>query len=214
MSTTHIYLIRHGQSEGNLRQTFLGHFDLDLTETGHEQAERTAEYLESMHADAIYSSDLKRAYSTALHTARRKGMAIIKNENLREIYAGEWEGRPFDELIVEYKEEYGRFRENIGLAHPTGGESVAELRDRFVGELERIASANEGKSVFVFTHATPIRATKATLDGLTLDEMQSVPWASNASVTHVVWEDGCFKVIEYGRDDFMGECATNLPASV
>lgn len=214
MQTTHIYLIRHGESEGNRVRSFLGHSDLDLTEKGHAQAERTAEYLDSVSVDKIYSSDLKRAYNTAYHTAKKKGMEIITSEKLREIYAGEWENIAFDELLVEYKEEYSLFRENIGLARCTGGESVAELQERFVNELKRIAAENEGKTVFVFTHATPIRATKAAFDGLALEEMQSVPWASNASVTHVECSDGEFKVVAYGINDFMGEIATALPKTV
>jgi probable phosphoglycerate mutase len=214
VSKTNIYLIRHGESEGNRLRFFLGHSDLDLTEKGHEQAERTAEFLDSINADVIYSSDLKRAYNTALHTAKRKGMEIIKSKNLREVFAGEWENRSFDELLIEYKDEYSVFRDNIGRAHPTGGESVAELQTRFVSELKRIALENEGKSVLVFTHATPIRSTKAAFDGLSLDEMQSVPWPSNASVTHVECVDGEFSVTAYSINHFMGEIATTLPKTV
>lgn len=211
---THIYLVRHGQSEGNLRRAFLGHYDLDLTEQGHRQAEKTAEFLSDVKADVIYSSDLKRAYSTALHTANKKGMDIIKNENFREIFAGEWENRLFDDLIVEYGEGYRLFREDIGHAHPTGGESVAELWVRVMAELRKIARENDGKTVLVFTHATPIRSIKAALDGLTLDEMQRIPWPSNASVTHVVADGDGLRVVEYSRDDFMGDCLTTLPKTV
>ena len=73
MKTT-IYLIRHGESQGNAVRAFLGHTNLDLTKKGHDQAECTAKYLKNIHADVIYSSDLLRAYSTAEHTAKIKGM--------------------------------------------------------------------------------------------------------------------------------------------
>ena len=42
---TNIFLVRHGQSEANKRDAFIGHTDLDLTEKGHKQAEKAAEYL-------------------------------------------------------------------------------------------------------------------------------------------------------------------------
>ena len=214
MKVTHIYFIRHGESEGNKRNSFLGHTDLDITEKGHVQAEKTAEFLQDIHADVIYSSDLKRAYNTGLHTAKKKGMEIIKNENLREIFAGEWENRLFEDLIVEYEEDFRIWRENIGWARCTGGESVEELQERFVSEVKKIAKENEGKTIFIFTHATPLRVLKAALDGLTLDEIQSVPWASNASVTHVVCEGDGFRIVDYSIDHFMGDVATFLPKNV
>lgn len=214
MNTTHIYLIRHGESEGNKSNLFLGHTDLDITEKGHAQAEMTAEFLKDIKVDAIYSSDLKRAYNTGLHTAKQKGMEIVKDENLREIFAGEWENRLFEDIVVEYEEDFKVWKKNIGRARCTGGESVEELLERFVSEVKKIAKENEGKTIFIFTHATPIRVLKAALDGLSLDEIQSVPWASNASVTHVVSENGKLKLVDYSIDHFMGDLATFLPKSV
>ena len=214
MSTTHIYLIRHGESEGNKLNLFLGHTDLDITEKGHAQAEKTAEFLQNIHVDAIYSSDLKRAYNTGLHTAEKKGIEIIKSQNLREIFAGKWESRLFEDIAVEYEEDFRIWRENIGLARCTCGESVEELQLRFVAEVKRIAKENEGKTVFIFTHATPIRVLKAALDQASLDEIKNIPWASNASVTHVVSDGGELKLAEYSIDHFMGELATYLPKNV
>ena len=74
---TKIYLVRHGQSEGNLHDQFIGHTDIALTELGRRQAEMAAVYLESIHLDAIYSSDLQRAYDTACATAKRKGLPVV-----------------------------------------------------------------------------------------------------------------------------------------
>ncbi len=215
MSITHIYIIRHGQSEGNLRGAFLGHTDLDLTELGHRQAELTADYLDNIHIDAIYSSDLLRAYNTGRHTADRKGLPIIKSEKLREIFAGEWENKTFDVLEREYYDDFTvTWKNDIGHARCTGGESVEELQNRFVPEVKRIAKENEGKTIAIFTHATPIRTLKAAIDGLSLDEMKTVPWAGNASVTHVVLEDGKFSVLEYGVNHFLNDLATVLPKKV
>ena len=214
MNITNIYLIRHGESEGNKIHAFLGHTDLDITEKGHAQAERTAEYLKNIPADIIYSSDLKRAYSTALHTADKKGMKVVRSEDLREIYAGEWENVLFDELMVKYPEDFSVWKENVGRARCTGGESVAELQRRITAEIRRIAMENEGKNIFIFTHATPIRVIKAAFDGYSLDDIQSIPWASNASVTHVEYSEGDFRVVDYSKDDFMLDLLTVLPKTV
>ncbi len=214
MSTTQIYMIRHGQSEGNKIRAFLGHTDLDLTELGHLQAENTARFLKDIQVDVIYSSDLIRAYNTALHTTELKGMEIIRNKNLREIYAGKWENGLFAELEEIYKESYGVWLTNIGRARCDEGESTEELQKRIVSEITKIAEENEGKTVFIFTHATPIRTFKAFCDGKTLDEMKDVPWATNASVSHFEYFEGKFKVVDYGIDFFQGNELTTLPANV
>lgn len=213
MKTT-IYLIRHGESEGNRQKTFLGHTDLDLTDLGRIQAERTAEYLREIPLDVIYSSDLMRAYHTALPTARVKGLEIHPSRELREIYAGEWEGRAFEAIKTEFAADYHVWLTDIGNAHCTKGESVEMLRDRILSEIKRIAKENEGRSIAVFTHATPIRVVKTVWDGKPLSEMAQTPWASNASVTRVEYENGEFLVCDYGVDFFQGDYSTRLSKNV
>ncbi len=211
---TQIYLIRHGESEGNKARRFLGHTDLDLTDMGHRQAQKTAEFLKNVNADVIYSSDLIRAYNTAVHTAELKGMEIIKNRNLREIHAGDWEGRKFTEIEEIYAESFGIWHNDTGNAVCPEGESIAGLQMRIATEITKIAKENEGKTVFIFTHATPLRVFKAYCDGVGLDGIKDVPWATNASVTHVEYEDGKFSLIDYSIDYFQGEEISTIPANV
>ena len=102
MAKCRIIFVRHGQSEGNLVRSFLGHTDLPLTELGHKQAEATAEYLKDTDIDIIYASDLKRAWQTAEHIAEKKELSIIADPTLREIFAGEWENQLFVELPEKF----------------------------------------------------------------------------------------------------------------
>ena len=89
----------------------------------------------------------------------QKGTAreVISDRNLREIYAGEWEGKKFSELPGLYEKTYGVWLSDIGRSHPDGGESVSELYERIIGEVRKIARENMGKTVLIATHATPIR---------------------------------------------------------
>lgn len=207
--STRLYLIRHGESEANKIDAFAGHSQFNLTEQGRAQAQKAAEYLSTLQVDAIYSSDLPRAYQTAEPTAKRLGMEIITSKQLREINAGAWDGRTFDDL-QKNDPNYPMWISNIGRACPTGGESVLALQVRVIAELERIARENDGKSVLIFTHATPIRTFAAACAGKTPDTMREIPWMSNASVTHAVYEKGKFTMVEYSRDDFMGDLVTVL----
>ena len=203
MGITRLYLVRHGESEGNKRLIFLGHTDLDITERGHLQAACTAKYLKGIHADAIYSSDLIRAYNTAKHTAELKGMPITKEQGLREIYAGLWENKLYEALRSEFKEDRDVWVQNIGLSRCTGGESFAELRDRILSTLKRIADSHGDETVFCFSHAAAIRAVTGAILGLPLEEAKNVPWSENASVTEIEYENGSFRLVRYGFDEHL-----------
>ena len=202
---THIYLIRHGQSEGNLYDLFLGHTDMDLTELGKQQAERLTSYFENVHVDAIFSSDLKRAYHTACPLAKVKGLEITKCEKMREIFAGDWEGKVFSE-IRKTSPMGDVWWEDTGNARPDGGESVAELQVRILAEVSRLVKENEGKTICIFTHFTPIYALRTAWEGVPLSEMKRMPKPSNASVTHVIYENGAFsKIVEYANNTYLGD---------
>ena len=211
MSTT-VYLIRHGESQANRRDVFLGHYNMSLTDTGRKQAELTAAYLfdAAPTPAAIYSSDLTRAHETAECTAVRLGMPIVKDERLREIDAGRWDNKSFTELKTEFAESFVVWTHDIGSARCDGGESVAEVQSRFVAAVADLAARHDGETVFIFSHATPVRTFAAHCLGKTSAEMKEVPWPPNASVTEAVYENGAFRLVEYARHDFMGDMVTSI----
>ena len=209
-----LIFVRHGQSLGNKVRSFLGHTNLDLSELGYMQAEITGKYLSKRNIDVIYSSDLIRAYHTSLPLAKLKNIVPEKRENLREIFAGEWENQLFDDLVEKKKETYGIWKENIGFAVPDGGESVWDLRNRIIKEITLIAEENEGKTVAVFTHATPIRTFFSFVRGMKRGEIKNIPWASNASVSEAIYENGKFTEVSYSVDDFLGEVSSTFPKNV
>lgn len=60
-----VYVIRHGESESNLKKIWSGQFDAKLTEKGKEDAKKVGEVLKGVSFDKIYTSDLSRAMDTA-----------------------------------------------------------------------------------------------------------------------------------------------------
>ena len=212
MQKTKLIIVRHGQSMGNLVDKFLGHTDLDLTEKGYKQAGLLADYLDGFEIDAIYASDLKRAYNTVAEYAKRKGMPVKPDKGLREIFAGDWEGKLFDELMA--LDSYTVWRTDIGNSICDNGESVAELRERVYTTICKIAEENLGKTVLIGTHATPVRSFYSKVKGISLDEMKNIPWARNASATFAEYSGGVFTVTEYGFDNYLGDEASALPGKV
>ena len=210
---TRFFMIRHGYSVANNEKKFAGHSDFPLTEIGRKQAERCAEALKDEHIDAIYASDLSRAFETAMPVAKTHSLAVIPHKGLREIFAGEWEGMAFDELDKKYS-EYGIWKTDIGHAHPDGGESVAELYDRILTILGEISKANEGKTVCIATHATPIRAVCTAAEGLSVDKMSEVSWTVNASISLFEYENGRFTAIYTSKTEHLDDLTTKLPTNV
>lgn len=197
-----IYLIRHGESQANANKIYAGHTDFDLSKKGVLQAKATANYLKDIKVDKIYSSDLIRAYNTALATASLKNMPIEKDVGLRELYVGKLEGLTRQDLIENHSDFMQTWRTDIKNTTTDGGESVKELYDRFVKTVTKIADNNQGKTLFIFSHATAIRAFVAYCMG-GIENMNDLGWADNASVTKVSYTDGKFNLIEYGKNDFM-----------
>ena len=208
-----IILIRHGQSIGNLNRVYLGHTNLDLSERGYRQAKSFSDFfVENYKVDKIYSSDLIRAYNTVVPVAENLNLEIVKDKNLREIYAGLWENQEFDSLAVKFKDTYGKWLTDIGNAGCDGGETVRELKDRIINRLYEIAEENPGKDILIGTHATPIRIVKCIFSGLPLDEMHNVEWAYNASLTHLTYENGKFEIKDYNIHSYLGE-VVKFPSS-
>ena len=212
---TKFILVRHGQSEANKKGLFAGHSDFPLSELGLLQAEKTAEYiLENHKIDIIYSSDLKRAYSTALPVSKRTGIEIIPDTRLREIYAGEWEGMKFEDIAEKFPEDRTLWKNDIANSRPTNGESVREIAARILARLTEIGEENDGKTVLVTFHATPIRSMQALWQTGDIGTMKDIDWVPNASVTVVEYKNSKFTLKSIGENAHLSELNTNLPPTV
>ncbi len=209
---TRLLFVRHGQSEGNKYGIFLGHTDLDLSDLGREQAEIVCEYIgKKYHVDAVYASDLSRAYHTVQPLADRLALKITMSDQLREVNAGRWENMKFDDIAVVYKEDYHMWKTQIGRSRCTDGEAVEALRDRVSREIQKIALSNRGRTVCIGTHATPIRAISATWMGYGMERMHELPWPLNVSVTTVTCcADGTMSVDDYANASFLGDLLTEM----
>jgi len=213
---TRLLFIRHGQSLSNLDGSFTGSTNVALTDLGLRQAEAAASYIVSAYSvDAVYASDLQRAFNTGKAVADRLGLPVYPHQGLREIFAGEGEGQPFIYLTAAYPETFaGVWRHDIGNSVCDGGESVAQLQQRVSAAVREIAQANDGKTVVIATHATPIRVMECLSQGKTLSQMKDIPWVANASVTEIHYEDGVFTEIVSSYDKHLGSMVSNLPSNV
>ena len=144
-----VWIVRHGQSETNVRGEWTGHLDVSLTEKGREDALCAAKILSGVSFDKIYSSDLKRAKNTA--EIAIPGCKYETSSLLREIDVGNIAGKP---LSVVIGADGVRMNENGYDAF--GGESNEEFSER-VKAFMKILEDEKCENIAVFSHNGFIR---------------------------------------------------------
>ena len=188
---TTLIFVRHGQSMANFTKSFAGHLDVDLSDLGRQQAILAAEYIAKNYSiDEIYSSDLKRAYNTALPTAEKFGIKVIPTSDFREIYGGLWESLTFDEIAEKYPEEYSVWRNDFSNARCPEGESSREVYVRIKDATLKLAEKCPDKTVLIAAHATVIRAVECASRGYTENQMGMVQFPYNASINVYEYDKG------------------------
>lgn len=87
-----LYIIRHGETDWNVKRRFQGRADIPLNEEGRRLARITSEALKETAFTKIYTSPLKRAYETAMIIKGDRDIPVIEEPRIIEIGFGEYEG--------------------------------------------------------------------------------------------------------------------------
>ncbi len=176
-----LILVRHGETEHNVAGIAQGWNDSALSPRGEQQAARLASRIAALKVDAIVSSPLGRARSTAEVIARACGLEVTTLDELREMNYGGWEGRSFLDVRRDDTALYEEWIANADCPCP-GGESHNDVRRRFAAALEKIQAARP----VVVTHGTAIRIGVTVLLGLPV--MASRHFAQdNAAMNVFLW---------------------------
>ena len=189
---TEIYLIRHTQAEGNRYRMMQGFWDGEVTEAGRRQIEALAGRFSSIPLDAVYSSDLRRAVLTAEAAARRDRLPVQTRTALRELNIGPWEQKFFGNVCHAEPELSHTFMFDAENWSLEGAETYAQVRERAMRELRRIASENDGKRVAVVSHGVTIRCMLSDITGIPLSDTGALPICRNTAVTHLFWDGARF----------------------
>ena len=152
-----LFLFRHGETDWNRDGRLQGHTDVPLNATGVSQAEELGERLRRHRLEAIVSSDLARAWTTARIVAEALGIPILAEHGLRETNVGAAEGL----LWAEAKTRFGeglteRWYSDEDTAFP-GGETGRATRMRGLAALRRFALAHPYRRIGVSTHGAMVR---------------------------------------------------------
>ena len=152
MQRTQLIIVRHGETEWNIRGIRQGHLDSVLTEKGVAQAKALAQRLARENFTVLYCSDLGRAVQTAKEIAALTGHEIETDPRLRERHLGIFQGLSGEAIKAKHPEEY-RLHRTLGPNYVIpGGESVRQQVERNVSFLNELAARHQGEQVVVVTH--------------------------------------------------------------
>ena len=183
-----LFLVRHGRSDfssNDMTETPRGHqFDPPLSDVGKEQAQLLARRLLLLDPQpaAVYCSPLRRCRETVGPYAVASGAEVRLDEDLVEAHIGEWENKPFEE-ILEDERMLMRLRNQEPIwSHAPGAEDPSTFRERIGGAVERILARHADGNVLVVCHGGVINAYLGPILGID-HEMFFLP--ENTSVNSV-----------------------------
>jgi 2,3-bisphosphoglycerate-dependent phosphoglycerate mutase len=186
-----LVLVRHGQSEWNLKNLFTGWTDIGLTDQGVAEARKAGRLLreKGLTFDVAYTSALGRAQKTLdlmLEELGQKDIAIEKDEALNERDYGDLTGLNKDDARKRWGEEQVHlWRRSYDVA-PPGGESLKDTLARalpyYVTHI--LPDVLAGKSVLVSAHGNSLRALIMVLEGLTPDEIVGRELATGVPIVY------------------------------
>ena len=182
-----IYLVRHGQTAWNAEGRWQGTMDVPLGETGREQARLLGESLQDRPITAIYSSDLKRAWTTAEPLAQIKNLPIHKDARLQEINFGLFQGLTHEEIRLKFPaEERALFTNYMDSVVPEG-ESRRQMQTRVFSVWQEILARETGPEILIMSHGGPVRLLLMRLFPDQMERLMKVP-IPNTSVTTILEE--------------------------
>lgn len=156
MTVTRVLIVRHGETDYNATRRWQGQLDIPLNDAGREQARMLADSIHLEPIDAIFSSDLQRAWETAQIIARRTHHSIIPEPRLREVALGVFQGLTSSDIETIYPEYKHRWDLDDQFQVP-GGESRKMLQARAYEAWEAITDMPELRTVLMVSHGGTMR---------------------------------------------------------
>lgn len=186
-----LVLVRHGQSEWNLKNLFTGWRDPGLTEQGHKEAIEAGQKLKALGLkfDVAYTSDLSRAQVTCQHILDELGqsdLTTIRDQALNERDYGDLSGLNKDDARQKWGEEQVHIWRRSYAVAPPGGESLRDTGARvwpyYIHTIQPQVLREE--KVLVAAHGNSLRALIMALEGLSNDEIVKLEIATGVPIIY------------------------------
>jgi 2,3-bisphosphoglycerate-dependent phosphoglycerate mutase len=195
-----LILVRHGQSEWNLKNLFTGWKNPDLTEQGIAEARATARKLKAagLQPTVFFTSALRRAQHTLDLILDELGLTevtISRSQALNERDYGDLAGLNKDDAREKWGEEQVHIWRRSYDVPPPGGESLKDTAARTLPYYEQVILpfVEEGETVLVAAHGNSLRSMVMAIEGLTPDEILKRELATGEPVVYRISRTGKLK---------------------
>lgn len=201
---TELVLVRHGETDMNRELRFQGQVNVSLNAIGLEQARRLAARLAGEKADAVYVSDLLRAWQTAEPIAGGLSLQPVADKGLREQDFGRVDGMRVDDIQREHPEAWQgwlRFEEDFAMPE---GESTRAFHGRVMDALQRVVAAHPDQTVVVVTHGGVLDMIYRTARSLGLSgpRQSEIP---NAGLNRIRVLDGAIDILSWADTQHLAD---------
>lgn len=186
-----VYLVRHGETQGNIEGAFYGVTETPLSPRGKVQGQEAKEKLSAISFDHVLVSPLSRAVDTA-RLAGFEDVSLL--EGLKEMDFGIFEGLTFDAIKSQYPKEVDRWTARKHDYVFPEGESLKTFYDRVIGVYQEILATYEGERILIVAHSGVLRAIFAHEISENFDHYWKYK-VDNASVSIIAYEDN-FTLLE------------------
>lgn len=197
VQATRLIVVRHGETSWNQDTRIQGHTNIDLNDTGRWQASRLAAALADEPLNAVYASDLSRAFDTGHALAQAQGLAVQPHTGLRERCFGVLEGKTWLEIETQHPQEATLWRTRVPEWVPAGGESLVDLQARVLATLNDLARRHVGEHIALVAHGGVLDVLYRAATGLALQAPRS--WLlKNAAINRLLWTPESLTLVGWG----------------
>ena len=157
------YIVRHGETEANVKGVLQGQSDSPLTKAGKLQTKEASIKLSHIHFDEAFSSDLYRAKHTADLLLLGRKISLKTSERLRERGFGKHEGKSYKETVSELKNLWTQYErlsneEKFKFKFRQEGESDEELAIRMITLIRELGVTYPSKTILIVSHGGIMKA--------------------------------------------------------
>lgn len=194
-----IYIVRHGQTVWNASNRLQGRADIELNERGRALAGETGRSLEQTAFDKIYSSPLIRAYETACLIRGYRNIPIIRDDRLKELSFGIYEGRNFKELLADTSDPFHYFFERPELYEaPEKGETLEHICGRAAEFMREVVEpqAKELRRIMIVAHGAMNKALMCHVKQHGIEQYWSGGLQKNCNVILIRLDENGYQVLD------------------
>ncbi|KPN94687.1 histidine phosphatase family protein [Lysinibacillus sp. ZYM-1] len=196
---TTFYLVRHGETQWNQEQRLQGWLDSPLTDNGREAAVKLQQQLQSIPFSAAYSSSSGRAKETMDILTAHRQLPIYYEDNLREIFLGDWQGKKIEDILATHGLDYELYTKYPAQFLATHTESFGAVTERAMYTFKKIAEQHRDEPILIVSHAVTIKCMINAILQRNMSELWTAPYIHGTSVTVIERQGQQWVIKEIGN---------------